>query len=171
MVQKMYCPRCGKDFKPNISYCRACGLALDGVSEIVTGAPPERERKKFGPNVNFMRAGVGLFILGLVIALGNAALRPLIGQHDGPQIIFLAFVALGLLCIGGAFVFPDKRYTRHKRRADQDADSEPDLMTSELDKALEGKPLESEIEFPKDGPEPVSVERPSVTEHTTRQLG
>jgi hypothetical protein len=73
----MYCPRCAKEFESGTSYCRTCGLSLDGVAAIVKGEAETEPEMRTAPNGKLMRIGTGTFILGLVAALGNAIVKNL----------------------------------------------------------------------------------------------
>ena len=60
----MYCPRCAKEFESGTSYCRTCGLSLDGVAAIVKGEAETEPEMRTAPNGKLMRIGIGTFILG-----------------------------------------------------------------------------------------------------------
>lgn len=174
MTDNLYCPRCSKPFSSDTSYCRTCGLSLEGVSEIVSGEAASAPVMTSQPNFKTMRIGMGLFILGLVIGLLNGALRDfdLYPQAYG-KMIFLLFIALGLLTIGSGFVFPTKKYTKRKLpRSITEFDSEQQVHTAPLKGQLDAAYASvNDIAFPKDGREFESVPVGSVTEQTTRNLG
>ena len=112
----MYCPRCASEFNPNTSFCRTCGLALDGVDKIVTGdaanAPEVRKR----PRGDAIRMGIGLFMFGTVIGLANIVVRDLaLFPELYGKILFLTMVIVGLLTIGIGFVFPKKQFIKKER--------------------------------------------------------
>lgn len=172
MAENLYCPRCAKQFSSGTSYCRTCGLALDGVSQIVSGDAENAPVTSRRPNFFAFRLGLGLFIFGLVIGMVNGVLKDL---ELFPQIygkaVFLTFIAAGLLFLGSSIVFPSKKYTKRKK-ATTESDSPDQLDTSPLPGELSpANPAELNIDFPKDHREPVGVEPRSVTEHTTRNLG
>jgi|GEM_PF-2818533 len=168
MAENLYCPRCAKPFSKDTSYCRTCGLSLDGVAKIVSGDAENAPVRVWRPNFNAIRYGVGIMILGLVIGLLNGMLRDfgLYPDRYG-KAVFLALIALAMLTMGLAFVFPTKKYKKRKG-ADLPAELEtaplagelPPVDTAELDP----------IVFPKDRREPVMAEPGSVTERTTRNL-
>ena len=120
-----------------------------------------------------MQIGISIFILGMFVALANAALSTAIGfNKDIGKAIFLAIIAVGMLFLGLGFIFPQKHYTKRRTKAPLAEDeTEPDRMTSSLNNVLaNGQESAHEIEFPKDEREPIHAEIPSVTEHTTSQL-
>ena len=103
----MFCPRCAKKFEVDTSFCRNCGLSLDGVQKFVHGKAETEPEFRRRPNLSVMQIGIGIFILGLVIALGNVALRTAFGfSQDAGKVIFLSLVAIGMLFLGLGFVFP-----------------------------------------------------------------
>lgn len=155
----MYCPRCSKQFDPGTSYCRTCGLALDGVSDIVSGQAESEPIVTRRPNFKLFRIGIGVFILGLVIGLINGALKDfeLFPQSYG-KLIFMLFVAAGMLTLGAGFLFPTKKYSKRKPS---------ELGASKKPQLAEPKHA-NDIVFPADTRELEPVA--SVTEHTTRDL-
>ncbi|MBK7934199.1 MAG: hypothetical protein IPK01_12040 [Acidobacteria bacterium] len=115
MAEDLYCPRCGKGFASETSFCRTCGLSLDGVSEIVNGEAESAPEMVSRPNFKLMRFGIGLFIFGTVIGLATAAVRDfdLFPQAYG-KLVFMAIVAPGLLLLATGFLFPKKQYKKRK---------------------------------------------------------
>ena len=169
----MFCPRCAKKFEADTSYCRTCGLSLDEVRRILSGEADTEPEIRRRPNFSLMQAGIAIFILGMVVALGNAALSTAIGfRPDIGKVIFLSMIAIGMLFLGLGFVFPRTRYIANRSKQDKELESTPAKSTSRLKARLE-EPREAflDVEFPKDDREPVNIEVSSVTEHTTRQLG
>lgn len=167
----MFCPRYAKKFDPDTSYCRTCGLSLDGVREIVSGEAESEPEFKLRPNFKLMQIGIAIFIMGMVVALANAALSTAIGfNKDIGTVIFLTMVAIGMAFLGIGFVFPQKRYVKRRSSVEPTAD-ENNLMTGPLRNELHaGQASAVEFELADDQREPVHVDVPSVTEHTTRQL-
>src|SRR6478736_3464327 len=101
----MYCPRCAKEFESGTSYCRTCGISLDGVAAIVKGEAETEPEVKTGPNRDLMRIGMGCFIFGIVIALGNAMVRDLgLWPYDLGKYVFLTLVMIGMLLLGVGIV-------------------------------------------------------------------
>lgn len=171
MAEQLYCPRCGKQLNEGTSYCRTCGLSLDGVSNIVSGESESKPVVTRRPNFKLFRIGIALFILGLVIGLINGALKDfeLFPQSYG-KLIFMLFVAVGMLTLGAGFLFPTKKYTKRKPST---VSTDPDnkLDTSPLAGSLnEARPDLDNVQFPKDDREFEKIPVPSVTEHTTRNL-
>jgi hypothetical protein len=173
MAENLYCPRCANAFTTSTSYCRTCGLSLDGVAKIVTGDSENAPVRVWRPNFNAIRYGVGIMILGLVIGLLNGMLRDfgLYPDRYG-KMVFLAVIAVAMLTMGSAFVFSTRTYKKQKR---------PDsLPAPDLREQLETAPLAGQlspadpdmniIDFPADKREPVMAEPGSITERTTRNL-
>ena len=173
MAENLYCPRCGKQFSGEISYCRTCGLSLDGVSEIVGGEAASASITTSRPNFRAMRLGMGIFILGLAIGLINAAVRDLsLFPESYGKMIFLALIAAGLMTIGAVFVFSTKKYTKRKpsqstTQSDSDVKLDTAPLAGQLNAAQAGV---VDIVFPKDGLEFEKIPAGSVTEQTTRNL-
>ena len=163
----MYCPRCAKEFDQGTAYCRTCGLSLDQVALIVNGEQDTEPEIKTSPNRNLMRYGMGVFILGLVIALGNAAIRDLqlfpgaIGKS-----IFLTLIMIGMALVGAGVVFPQRRYVKRKGRDASDKVQQPVILpTSNFDRLPSADRSVDDISSFTNSRQP-----DSVTDHTTRQL-
>ena len=165
MNKDLYCPRCGKQFTSETSFCRTCGLSLGGVSEIVNGESETAPEMVSRPNFKLMRFGIGLFIFGLVIGLINGALKDfdLFPQAYG-KFVFMAMVALGMLMLGAGFLFPTKQY---KKRKPASRTQTPDTAPS---KEKLNPASVSDIIFPIETNELEPVPVGSVTENTTRNL-
>ena len=169
----MFCPRCAKKFESDISYCRTCGLSLDEVRKIVNGEADTEPEIRRGPNFGLMQAGISIFIFGMVVALANAALATAIGfSQDIGKAIFLSLIAVGMLLLGLAFVFPQKRYVKRRSKDINGADEIPSMSTAPLRDQLKGQREQFiDVDFRNTDRELVNTEVSSVTEHTTRQLG
>ena len=170
MAEKLYCPRCGSQFTGDISYCRTCGLSLDGVSEIVKGEAESKPVVTRRPNFKLFQIGIALFILGLVIGLINGALRDfeLFPQAYG-KLVFMLFVAAGMLTLGAGFLFPTKKYSKPKpsKRADDHTSPDTSPLAGQLNAA--GASI-NDLEFRKGGRQAEEMPVGSVTEGTTRDL-
>lgn len=167
MTETLYCPRCASKFIGETLFCRTCGLALEGVREIVDGNEDTAPVIVRRPNFAAFRFGIGLFIIGLVIGLLNGALKDLgIFPYAYGKVIFYAFIAAGLLSFGAAVAFPTKKYTQ-KKYGKQKSEQAPQLNTAPLAAELASS-IPDDIDFPER--ERVVVEPRSVTEHTTRNL-
>jgi hypothetical protein len=171
MADNLYCPRCAKPFTTDTSYCRTCGLSLDGVAKIVSGDAINAPVRVWRPNFNAIRYGVGIMILGLVIGLLNGMLRDfgLYPDRYG-KMVFLAVIAVAMLTMGSSFVFSTRTYKKRKH-----SNPEPDLREQLETAPLAGQlspadPDMNIIDFPKDHREPVMAEPGSITERTTRNL-
>lgn len=172
MSGKIYCPRCGKQAPTETSFCRDCGLALDGVATIVNADAANTPETTTKPNFNMIRVGIALFILGTVLGLVNVIVRDLdLFPEIYGKAIFLSFVIAGLLSIGMSFLFPQRVYKKRKRTI-ADVDFADALSTSPLREQLPpAKSIDADISFPEDGRERAAAEPASVTENTTRHLG
>lgn len=170
MAEKLFCPRCGNQFTGDISYCRTCGLSLDGVSEIVKGEAESEPLVTRRPNFKLFQIGIALFILGLVIGLINGALRDfeLFPQSYG-KLVFMLLVAAGMLTLGAGFLFPTKKYTKRKpsKGAGNGTRSETSPLAGQLNPA---EASINDMEFRKDVRETEKIPVGSVTEGTTRDL-
>lgn len=171
MTENLFCPRCGKQFRGETSFCRTCGLALEGVSEIVNGESASAPVMTSQPNFRVMRIGIGLFIFGLAIGLINGAVKDLgLFPESYGKMVFLFLVAAGMLTMGAGFIFPTKKYSKRK----------PSPSDNEVPAALNTAPLEGQlgpahgriddVTFQKDGREFEVIPVGSVTEQTTRNL-
>ena len=163
----MYCPRCSKEFESGTSYCRTCGLSLDGVVGIVKGEAETEPEIRTGPNGSLVRAGIGSFILGGVIGLSIPIFKnlELFTAAAVARYVFLVFVMLAMLMLGAGIVFPQKRYVKKKEKADSTAtDKDPGFVTGRLEQ-LPSSDRNVDDFIMSDTREPGSV-----TEHTTRQL-
>lgn len=171
MADNLYCPRCGKQFNGETVFCRTCGLSLDVVSDIVSGESESKPVVTRRPNFKLFRIGIALFILGLVIGLINGALKDfeLFPQSYG-KLIFMLFVAAGMLTLGAGFLFPTKKYSKRKPSTAQ-AETDVKLDTAPLAGSLNAAHTGAvDVVFQKDDREFEKRPVPSVTEHTTRDL-
>ena len=160
MQDALYCPRCSNQFTNEVIYCRTCGLSLAGVSKIVNGEADSAPVITRRPNFKLFRIGITLFIMGLVIGLINGALKDfeLFPQSYG-KLIFMLFVAAGMLTLGAGFLFPTKKYSK-RGSSELNRTSPPQLEEPKADISDIGFPARTrELE-------PVG----SVTDHTTRNL-
>ncbi|MGH9947969.1 MAG: hypothetical protein ACRD6X_12315 [Pyrinomonadaceae bacterium] len=180
MPEKYYCPRCASPFKQETSFCRTCGLALKGVSEIVSGDAENAPVASTRPNFNAIRIGIGLVILATVFGLANVVIKDLdLFPTVVGKAIVMGFMIAGMLSLGFAFVFPSTRYTKRNGRSGDEVFSlieklegtVEDLDTTELKGAL--PPVVASTHrniFQKDARPKINVEPGSIAEHTTRNL-
>jgi hypothetical protein len=169
MAETLYCPRCAKPASPDTSYCRSCGLALDGIAEILKGdaanapaVPPRRGFTTFG-------IGLGIFTLGLAIAILNAALRDFNLYPDKyGKMVFLVLIAAGLLTLSYSLIMQFRRLAEQKS-LDKHERPTALLETTSHPQQLPGADT-NEIIFPTNVRKPAMAETPSVTENTTRHL-
>ncbi len=163
----MYCPRCSKEFESATSYCRTCGLSLEGVSEIVQGEAESEPEIRSGPNSKLTRIGIGVAFLGMFSGL-CVALFVSVGLESAAavaKVMFILLVMAGLLIIGTGFVFPQKRYVKKRQKVSANAEEGGRLATVNLEQLPSADQSLDNFVFPADSREP-----DSVTEHTTRQL-
>ena len=167
MPNELYCPRCAAACQPDASFCRSCGLQLAAIGAIVRGESPLSKPDRFRPNSSFIRAGMGLFMLGLVLALGSAALRSFnIFPEELSRAVFLGFITLGMACIGLGFVFPN----RGQRKTHSSA-SAPEMIPASTTSQLPEADLQAaNAAFSMPRREPAMSQPGSVTESTTRHL-
>ena len=163
----MYCPRCSKEFESGTSYCRTCGLSLDGVVGIVKGEAETEPEIRTGPNGSLVRAGIGSFILGAVIGLSVPLFKNLefFAAAAIARYVFLVFIMVALLLLGAGNVFPQKRYVKKKKAVLQETDEKPAVPTGRLEQLPPSERSVDDFLMPANSREP-----DSVTEHTTRQL-
>jgi len=109
------------------------------------------------------RLGLATFILGLVIALLNAAFSKLLDFSDiYGKTIFLTLIAIGMLAIASSLFLPS--YRRGTRRKSNTTES---LTGSGSTTRLNSAPAADEVRIGTTRDlDPV----PSVTDHTTRHL-
>ena len=162
----MYCPRCAKPFESGTGYCRTCGLSLDNVAAIVKGEAETEPEFKTGPNRDLTRFGIGTFILGTVIALGNSMVRDLgLWPYDLGKYVFMMFIMVGMLLIAAGVVFPKKKYIKRKHGTSKESHQEMKLRTARLDQLPSAERSVDDIASVIRSREP-----DSVTEPTTRHL-
>ena len=165
MAENLYCPRCGKQFTVETSYCRTCGLSLDSVVDLVVGEKESAPIVTSRPNFKLFRIGFAIFIFGLVIGLINGAMKDFQLYPDSfGKLLFLVTVAAGMLTLGAGFLFPTKKYTKRKANG---ANSTEQSSVAELDAA---KFDANVVEFQSKASRFEKVPVPSVTERTTRNL-
>jgi hypothetical protein len=174
MAENLFCPRCGKQFGNQTSFCRTCGLSLAPVVEVVNGDVENKPVVTRRPNFKLFQIGIALFIFGMVIGLINGALKDfeLFPQSYG-KLVFLLFIAAGLLTLGAGFLFPTKKYTKHKPSSQSTVpvDADTSLDTAPFPHSLnEARTNVNDFEFPKDDREFDKFPVASVTDHTTRNL-
>jgi zinc-ribbon domain len=171
----MYCPKCGQQqVSDDARFCPRCGFPAVGVRELLHagGILPalDREWKKprRSPRREGVRQGVLLFFACLILlplsdAIGNNRLDFL-----GPMLAIAGLVRILYA------VFFQEGAPRKKRRDGSPPDA-ASSTTGELDAAARGAALPPARSVPASGWRQQTdtaemVERPSVTEHTTRLL-
>jgi len=163
----MYCPRCSKEFQPKTSFCRICGLSLEGVAEIVKGEAETEPEIRSGPNSKLTQIGIGVAFLGMFSGL-CVALFVTVGLESAAavaRVVFILLVMAGLLTIGAGFVFPQKRYVKKKQKLNANAEDGERLATGHLEQLPSADGRIDDFIFSAGSREP-----DSITEHTTRNL-
>ena len=153
----MFCPHCGFEYTHKTNFCKGCGGTLG--TTVVTEAPPIEKLPR--PKVALMFGAIAAFgIVGLLasfIAYYNLAHEGLRGDA-----LLMPFV-MGLLFTGGVVGFLAWQLARivtAYQRAGQN-------VVVEKHYVREGSP--AQIGAPAD-PIRQAADRPSIVEHTTRQM-
>ena len=143
----MYCPSCGVNVTPGLSYCNYCGEKLSGAkSDSVIKSREVRPESLVG-------AMVFTFVFGLgAITVLMGVMKAVLHLEGGLILAFALLSFLVMLSLEGVFI---RLLLRRARGAEEAGKNVPlkGQATRELDVA-QARVL----------PEP----RPSVTEHTTR---
>jgi hypothetical protein len=161
----MFCPNCGREIEPDsdVRFCRYCGLALTETKDNLRGySEVKREAYKF-INVSFV-------LVAILFWIQYFGLIPWGSFTGGNFLLILIFgFVFGLWFMGNWVVDKPAKYVKRK-----DGDEMAEL----------GAPQTSELEnkLPSAGGEPIPardirinktvemIERPSVTDNTTREL-
>lgn len=167
MADNLYCPRCGRPFTIDTSFCRTCGLALDGVSDIVGGESASAPEVRTRPNYTAIRFGIGLFIVGTALGLGTTIVKELdLFPPVYFKMLFVGFLIAGLLTLGYSFVFPKKYYVKKgNKEAKNVVENGRDLSTGGLNQLPSAERNIDDFISMEERHKP-----DSVTEHTTRHL-
>lgn len=149
----MYCPNCGKDNSNDERFCRSCGLSLQVIAQVLVdelsateSGDSSSEIKRGGTGwQNPLLFGFLMLTLGIVIVIFG---KTILGEQLIADIgTVMAFLSIGLLGFKGASLMMSQPNTPPQSRA-----------------LPEGEPT---TRLP---PAPQTVERTSITEHTTRHL-
>jgi hypothetical protein len=156
----MYCPNCGKENAPDQSYCRACGLKLDGVARAVAEILPSEENAALRRRKRILETlGQGaLYITGMIALMSfifAAAFYKLI--VFGPEVLFWASaIALAVFAmLGAGLIGYSKLFLPHAATDDRTDTTDEIASIPTTGKLIEDRPFE-----------PV----PSVVENTTDLL-
>ena len=150
----MYCPSCGKDVNPELSFCSHCGARIAAGNDLDPNALSETSfHVLIGALLTIPIVGIGL-ILGLMVVM-----KQQLGFRDD-AIMAVVFVSLLLFLMAEAGVIWLMLTRTKKRQVVTQADEKRKLdRGSTAERILsEGQPLGF----------PAAV--PSVTERTTRTL-
>lgn len=173
MVEMIFCPRCGLAAEVNISFCRTCGLQLDSVVEFLGKDTLGGGELTSRPNQRAIRFGIGLFMFGTFLGLVHAALRDLdLYPKEYGKIVFMAFLASGMLLLALSVLFPTQTYVRRRAGKQDVVAPERAFNTTELEpNALNPSSVQSiDLDFPAQVSTQQDRVPASVTEHTTRKL-
>ena len=163
----MYCPRCANKFESGTAFCRTCGLSLDGVSTVVSGESESQPIIKSVPNRDLIRYGIGIFVFGMVIALGHGALKDFhLYPESVGKFVVLTILMIGIALLGAGVVFPKKKYINQKGTSPRKDDEQTSLPTANLHVLPTADRSIDDIAFPSAN----TREPGSVTENTTRHL-
>lgn len=168
----MYCPNCGQQqLSEEMRFCSRCGLALSGLTEWLAGGgvPAKREGETqietWSPRRKGMRRAAKLmFFSGVLVPVFLVV--SLIFDEGGPMIIPIVVFFVSLVMLLYARLFSEK--------------SAPVKEETPQGSYLAPKPTRASLTPPTNTPltgvrrqqagTNEMVERPSVTEHTTRML-
>ena len=145
----MYCPSCGTELTPELSYCKRCGANLKPISNQAGVPPPKLTGAAWAISMAVALVTLGGFgmIFGLVMALIT---RGLSLSAEGMVLIF--FSSLVILAIDWLLVRQLSRVLNLPQLSSDATQAKKPKLTEEAVR---------QIDAPR---EPVS----SVTEHTTR---
>ena len=156
----MYCPNCGKENSADQSFCRACGLKLGAIVEVMSESLPSEENAALRRRKRILeKLGQGaLFIAGLIALMSfifAAALFKLI--VFGPEVLFWASaIALAVFALLGAgLIGYSKLFLRPSSTDERRVPADEGFPIPATGKLIEDRPFE-----------PV----PSVIESTTDLL-
>ena len=180
----MFCPRCARPVAGEVQFCQQCGLALEGVRELVeSGGGSVAVEKRTGgmsPRRKGYRLGFVLVLVALLMLpfypLVEGLLDALIPSVENSRLdelpLELFVTALLVLFVGG---LARMSYARLFESAEAD-EARTGVAASQLEGASEARKLPPSQSIPVEEFFAGRVNtaelaaRPSVTEHTTRSL-
>ena len=151
----MFCPFCGAQYSQKLNYCKRCGENLNPGVPIDETKAPRRW-------VGLLILAVTFFGLGGLIALTRVYYEMAKWGLRGDD-LFMPFVA-GLVFLGGVSGFLLYLLSRAITALQQTRQ----VVYGERPVLAEGRQVP--VALPAES-QPAAVERPGVTEHTTRQFG
>ena len=167
----MHCPQCGQQqVSDETRFCKSCGFSLSAVRTLLAtdGVPPTLEKEGQKPLQSPRRKGVRQ---GVILLFAFMVLMPLIdlkGGHDF-QFLPMMFLMAGLMRILYAVIFQEGA----PRKMKQD-NSLPYIAPGTIDHTVtRGAALPPAQSVPVaafNARRTEMVDRPSVTEHTTKLL-
>lgn len=155
----MFCPSCGFEYTQKTNYCKRCGSGLGSSDK--TPAPQMPGLKITG--VFFVIAAFALFSLIYVFEFYEDMLNRGRGR-DEAMIPFVFGIALIGAVVGLLSWQLSRMITTVRRHTEQDRPMFPAIPTFPT-----SADVQPQIAAPKDQI-PNVIERPSVSEHTTRQM-
>ena len=168
----MYCPNCGQQqISDEMRFCSRCGLALTGLAEWLAagGLPAKRaeqslvralspRRKGIRRAAKLMYASAVLFPIFLVISLAI--------DNGAPMVVPIAIFFVSLVMMLYARLFSDKTAPV----TNQAAQTSALRSTSARDSLPPAANISMPAVAPQQGRTNELIQRPSVTEHTTKLL-
>ena len=143
----MFCPNCGKENAAEQSYCRACGLKLDGIALVVAEILPSEENAALLRRKRILeKLGKGALSLAGLIALMSfifaTALYKLI--VFGPEVLFWASaIALAVFAmLGAGLIGYSKLFLRRGTTDGQARPTHGETSTQTTGKLIEDRPFE-----------------------------
>lgn len=156
----MFCPNCGAQNHVEQSFCRACGLKLDAISQAVADQFPSKEYAALQRRKELFEK-LGLYSLSASGLIGLSFLLFWVAYYKlilfGPEALFwsAAGAFIGFLLLSGFFSNYPKLFMKFEKLNSQMSPREESMPAPETGKLIEDRYFE-----------PV----PSVTEHSTELL-
>ncbi|NNE66387.1 MAG: hypothetical protein HKN33_07450 [Pyrinomonadaceae bacterium] len=127
----MYCPNCAKANSNEVSYCRGCGISLDGVSKLLESELSKSpDQDKFLNSRFFSRIGNGFLYAFLGVGFGlifTMAVYFKFKWFGAEMMAYFAVFGFALLGVLSILFFGLSRMTRSSPKSPEGA------VTSELD--------------------------------------
>lgn len=160
----MHCPQCGQPFSDEVSFCKSCGLSLEGTKELFAPSGNSTLAKDWIKKRRRSRGRRGVFRGMIVIAIGIGLLAYM---GSGNSVFPLAVIVVGLLRIFFAMTLQEVI----SKKAERTLDDDPRFASRE---AAAGLPPAHSIPVSDYYPAQVNTAQmappPSVTENTTNLL-
>lgn len=161
----MYCPKCGhQQASETTRYCSRCGMALDGVTNLLATSDDSLKREKLEVTGISMMIATVIVLLTYLTVLGGVALRHLEWKPFLTMWLTFLSISLGLSTIGMVSLIRSGFFKKLKERqirlqiASLEKRKKKLEATVNTGKLIEEKPVLQTSDFM------------SVTETTTRNL-